>query len=513
MVISAPCKWPRMLFCLLLAATLAIGLSSVDIWAQAPFSGFGPPGSASSQFGAPDGPRDEQTRPGRMDFVPQANGHGVTITDVRIIGNETVPTARIRSLIRTRPGRNFDPELVQTDARQLTLSKPKLFRDVRTYTQQTAQGMVVTFEVFELPRIRYIEFVGNRAVTTRTLTKQTGLQEGNALDVYDVGVARRKIEEYYQAQGYPGTQVDVLKGTDPEDRGVVFLINEDHKQKIWDVDFVGNTIVSDARLKTLIKSKPGFLKHLFGGKFNRRQVEEDVLRLTEYYRGLGYFNAEIGREIQWDEDGEWADITFVVREGPQYHVRNVSIVGARVFNTEDLLSKLELTGGKPYKGDHMNRDLNTLREIYGSQGYIFADIRAEPRYLGELGQLDLVYDVREGDQYRVGRINVHIAGVSPHTRTNTILNRVSLQPGDIIDIRELRDSERRLKASQLFVNEPQRGVAPKIVVRPPDLETIARQQRQSHTTHYRGQSPDGYGPRAQPRLLDLDVYTPQHQLR
>ena len=44
-----------------------------------------------------------------------------------------------------------------------------------------------------------------------------------------------------------------------------------------------------------------------------------------------------------------------------------------------------------------------------------------------------------------------------------MLNRLSLKPGDIVDIRELRASERRLKASGLFLVDPTKGAVPKIV--------------------------------------------------
>jgi outer membrane protein insertion porin family len=119
--------------------------------------------------------------------------------------------------------------------------------------------------------------------------------------------------------------------------------------------------------------------------------------------------------------------------------------------------------------------------------------------------MDLVYTIEEGAVYRVGRINVHIDGEFSHTRNNVVLNRLSLQPGDIIDIREVRDSERRLKASQLFLNEPARGVTPRIVVRPPelkDLEKLAREGGDApRTTRYRGQSPD-----PPERVIDLNVF-------
>ena len=59
----------------------------------------------------------------------------------------------------------------------------------------------------------------------------------------------RKIETYYQTKGFNDVKVDVLEGNKPSDRGAVYLINEGKAQKVWAVEFEGNTIASDGRLK------------------------------------------------------------------------------------------------------------------------------------------------------------------------------------------------------------------------------------------------------------------------
>jgi outer membrane protein insertion porin family len=133
---------------------------------------------------------------------------------------------------------------------------------------------------------------------------------------------------------------------------------------------------------------------------------------------------------------------------------------------------------------------------------VFADVQADPRFLEEPGQLDLVYRVKEGDVFRVGEVNVHIAGEFPHTRDSVVLNRMSLRPGDIIDMREIRASERRLKASQLFETNPAEGEAPKIIVRPPGLNAVGGVASvTAQNTAIRGQSPDSEEPKQyyQPR--------------
>ena len=75
---------------------------------------------------------------------------------------------------------------------------------------------------------------------------------------------------------------------------------------------------------------------------------------------------------------------------------------------------------------------------------------------------------------------------------------LSVRTGDIVDIREVRASERRLKASQLFENDPANGKAPRIVIRPPQLED-AESLAAARGGTLRGQSPDE---------VTLDIYLP-----
>lgn len=432
-----------------------------DSFPVAPAPAYGGPGEAAGGIpgGLAGGPSVAPAAPGKL------------VDEVKVVGNKTTPLTKIQSYIKTRKGRDFDPEMVQADVRRLTQSS--LFRDVRTSTQPTPSGgVIVTFTVIERPVIGEILFIGNKGLTDKTLLKQSDLKKGDSLNQYSVEEARRKVEEYYHTKGHPKTTVTILEGNQPQDRRVVFLIDEDQLQRIESVGFVGNTIASDDRLKTLIESKPGFLWYFFSGKVDRKKIDEDIEKLTAYYRSLGYFRARISREMEFDPSNSWLTLTFVIDEGPRYEVRSVAVIGNDKFTTDRLMEKLELKSGEYFNQARMNRDVNSIRDTYGSEGYIFADIQADPRFLEEPGQLDLVYRIKEGEPWRVGTINVKIAGDYPHTRHSAVLNRISLRPGDLIDIREVRRSEQRLKASQLFEIDPSKGSPPQLAVIPPDLKDL-----------------------------------------
>ena len=268
-------------------------------------------------------------------------------------------------------------------------------------------------------------------------------------------------------------------------------------------DLRENTIASDARLKTQIKSKPGILWY-FGGKTNNDQIQQDIERLTAYYRGLGFFKARVSREIELTESRKWMDVKFIIDEGPRYRIRSVRTVGNERFADGQLREKITLGEGEYFNLAKMRADLVTLRDHYGSQGYIAADINGNPTFLEEPGELDLVYKIAEGDQYRVGRIFVNIDGDHSHTRRKVVLNRLSFRSGDVVDIREIRNSERRLQASQLFLHNPAQGVTPKIVVKPlgPGQSRIASQPGSTSTA---GSTSRGQSPENSARAILIDV--------
>jgi outer membrane protein insertion porin family len=436
------------------------------------------------------------------------------VVEVRIVGNK-IPLEKITPFIRTRAGRPFDQDLVEEDVRRLDSSK--MFVNVKTYFQKVPGGRTVIYEVMERPILIDVKFVGNSKVSKKKLQKEAGLKAGDPLDPFAVEEARRKLEEYYRTSGYNKSRVTLLEGDKPQDRNAIFLLNEGVKQKVQYVTFVGNSIASDARLRTQIHTRNPYV-YLFKGELNRQDLDEDVERLTAYYRGLGFFRARIGREVhEYDinehsapelitsralrtidqfETVQWLVVTFIIDEGPRYKIGNVSVAGNTKYTSEELLTDLKLKSGDYFNQAKMTSDVTALQDRYGGVGYVFTDIKADPRFLEEPGTLDLVYKIKEGDRYTVGKIVAAIKGDYPHTKITTIMNRLSVHPGDIVDIREIRASERRLRASQLFENNPANGAAPKIVYSPPDKEMneednptqMARKPKSP--PKYRGQSPD-----------------------
>lgn len=475
----------------LVAVALALGLNALPTISLAQQSPAAAPAAAPPPAGA--------TSP-VLGPPPLAAPAPERVVDIRVIGNRTISREKVLANIGTRIGSVFDEPTYEKDVRKL--SAKNWFVHVRPQAEHVAGGVIITLEVVERPVIEQVQFVGNLKVKSRkTLEKESGVKKGDSLDPYAIQDGARKLESFYQGKGFNNVKVTVLEGTKPTDRRVVYLINEGRVQKFSKVTFVGNSysFAPDGRLKSIVQSRPPMF-WLFKGQVDPKKMEEDVGKLEDYYRSFGYFGAKIGREYEFNENEDRVSLVFYIHEGPRYKVRSITFMGNSVYPEEALTNDRKLSPGDYFDQHKMNADIGTIKDIYGSNGYVFADVVPELNFELEPGQLDIIYQVGEGSQYRVGEISIVIKGENPHTRQSTILNRLSMRPGEIADIRDFRSSERRIKSSALFNVDPSKGETPKVVFSQPDgEESVASKKRASgkktgNPDSFRGQSPDGRPP-------------------
>lgn len=456
--------------CLILFSAVSLVANATSRYAMAQMpGGGGAPGGAGPGAPAFVDPkfRDRVWEEGG----PRLSGlsQGKLIKGIQIVGNESISRHKILSYMQTRQDRNYDEKQLQTDIHELY--RTELFRKITPSIAEYEDGVLVRLEIVEQPTVTEVIFQGNTRLDDKMLSKHCGIEVGDPANPFSTDMARQRLIDLYLENGFNQVAIVTREGNKAGDRRIYFEISEGPLERIWSIKFVGNEAFPDGLLATKIQSKDsryGLTTWAFN-KANMLKIQEDKERLVAYYRSLGYFMARVDYQVSYYDSGEFLDVTFVIDEKQRFKVRNVSVVGNEFFPSDILLSELSLNPGDYFNLTNMNRDQRKLRnEYYGREGFVFVDIVAEPRFLEEPGQLDLVFRINEGDRYRAGEINVHIAGDSSHTQHNVVLNLLGIRPGEIIDLQELENSERRLRFSQIFETNPTIGEPPRVEVRPPD---------------------------------------------
>lgn len=426
--------------------------------------GGGPPGGG----GAPPGLEKPKFREHihRQGGLPLHRKKGdALVAGTRIVGNRAISTHRIAQQLQTRKGRFFDQETVFGDIRRL--NDMGTFENVTFDIEEREDGYFVTFYVEERPVISRVVYHGNQALNDRELAGRAGLSESDPLSEFSVDWARRRLLDYYQEEGFNRVSIQSKIGLEGDPGAVVFRINEGPLERIADLRVEGATIVSEARLKKIIKSRGPFggVYPYFNNEADLAKIDRDVEILESYYHDLGFLTATAGRRLEYDETGKWLTVTFVINEGERFRVNNIQIEGNQFITKESIRRRLELKSGDMFNGTVMRRDVGEITYGYGELGFIYAEVEPQTIMRDDESAVDLVYKITEGDRWKIGKILVNIDGEPHLMRETTMLNLIEQREGDWIDRRKLELDRVRLERSQLLETNPQ-------VAEPPDIKVV-----------------------------------------
>lgn len=401
------------------------------------------------------------------------------VEDVRVSGLE-MTTQQFNQIIKTRIGARFNRQRLEEDKRALLQTKQ--FVDVAISTSwrpDAPDKVVVNFDLTPRRMMRYVLVVGNRKIAKLDILDELGIKPGETrMDPYEVENGRLRIVELYKSKDYPAPHVEILRGDRPEDVGVIYLVDEGRKQKVVETKFVGNTIASSARLRSLIAVKPGFL-YFIGGAFSRERLDADVAKLTEYYRALGFFDARIDATYEEGEgfaglgkENAWVSVRFIIDEGPRYKIRNFIFEGNKVVSTAELEKLLKVKRGARYNQTEIELDRIALRYKYQDLGYVRADVVPTQLFTDEPGVVDIRYTITEDHRYRVRDVIVDYVGTESRTMTSVVLNMLDVAPGELLNGKKIRMSENTLKQSGYFNDKPNEGQLPEIAVVPDESRSF-----------------------------------------
>ena len=374
------------------------------------------------------------------------------IVDVIIEGHETIAEHAIQHYLKVKKGRVVTPHEVREDV--AALQRTHWFSSVRPIYRRTSAGLVLVYEVRERPIIRTVQFIGNKKIKTGELEAQTGLRPNQPFDVSLNREAVARIKSIYLEKGYRHAQVELTQGHDPSDRAVVITIHEGPKTHVHAIRFEGNGFTRDT-LDTVLRTKLASKMSLFwtfGGTYNPQLVENDVITVTQYYNNLGYFDAKVSQRVEESDDHKSATIIFTVDEGSRYQVRHIELVGYEAIGRDQLNSSPKLKPGDFFNYRHMQQDVGKMKDLYDTQGRLFAQVVPTPIFLDEPGVIDLEYRINEDKPYLVGDIKVRFLNDTSHTREDVILNTVArmIKPGQLANGRKIDLARRRVMSSQLW---------------------------------------------------------------
>jgi outer membrane protein assembly factor BamA len=176
-----------------------------------------------------------------------------------------------------------------------------------------------------------------------------------------------------------------------------------HPVVVRNMDFPGAATDEIPALQAAAKS-------LAGQEYLRTKMRvQERLNLLPVYRSRGYLKAKFADSLaKVAEDGAQTlvDVSFPVTPGHEYKLTNMQFVGNGVFSADQLQGLIHLKNGEPANAVQLSDDLEAIRKLYGTKGYLGARVDPNPDMDDAKSTVSYRLNVTEGDQYRMGELSI-----------------------------------------------------------------------------------------------------------
>src|SRR5438093_924142 len=177
------------------------------------------------------------------------------------------------------------------------------------------------------------------------------------------------------------------------------------------------------------------------GRLDEVQLEQDLDKIREFYQDHGYIDVEVKSVRRERTEKGPMVITVVISEGPQYHVRKLTVSGYQATSEDKIRALLKMKEGSVYSPKQLRDDAKAVADAYGSGGYVDLVVLPEGEPAGP-AQIDVHYKIEEGDRSFVNRINIE---GNTRTKDKVIRREVLVAPGDVFNTVQVDITKKRLE--------------------------------------------------------------------
>lgn len=330
----------------------------------------------------------------------------------------------------------------------------RYFADVKVGAE--IEGDSLDLEVFlkERPRVFNWEFEGISTGKKKDIMEKLQLRRNSELSDYVLDKNVKLIKEYWKEKGFRNAKVNYRIEQDSvrdQYANVIFEIDRGERVKIGRINFDGNSVFDDKRLRrTFKKTHQKSINFFKSTRLKEKEYDEDKDLLIDFYNSKGYRNAHILSDSIYEYEPNRLAIDLKVAEGNKYYIRDIAWVGNSVYSTEQLQNMFAVKKGDTYDKKSMHKRLGIGREenpedmsvksLYQNSGYLMSQIEPTETIIGA-DSIDLELKIFEGKQFTINEV-----GITGNVRVDDEVIRRELytRPGELYDRSMLMQTIRML---------------------------------------------------------------------
>jgi outer membrane protein insertion porin family len=340
---------------------------------------------------------------------------GGRVVEVRFEGGAQFDETRVRSQLRTQPGRPYETAALDDDLARLR-TIPGV-ANATASTERRPEGVAVVFRLtpaadrvvaVEGPtgkggeRVVEIRISGNRRIEADAIRARITTKPGDRYNAAQVAEDVRQIHSL-------GFFQDVRVRSEATAGGRVLTFEIVENPVVRQVTIAGNDAIDSDRIRDQLTLTTGATLDL-------PLLYENRDRIEALYRSEGYYQAAVRYEIK-TLPNDAVGVNFEVNEGKKLKLREIRFEGNENLTDAELRRGMRtkpwrfwswvtryLDKSGTYAEPVFMQDLQGVEKKYGEAGYIRADI-GEPQVETVKDGIEVVVPITEGDRFKVGKLD------------------------------------------------------------------------------------------------------------
>lgn len=193
--------------------------------------------------------------------------------------------------------------------------------------------------------------------------------------------------------------------------GNVLIVSVAERPTISNIVFEGNDDIKDEQLQESLDSS----NIRVGEPLDRTVISSIETGLKDFFYSIGKYNAEV-TAIVTPLPRNRVDVKLLFEEGDAAEIRQINIVGNKVFEDDELFKQMELKFDAPwwnflsetrYQQQTLAGDMEIIESYYKDRGYLqFAITSTQVSMTPEKDGIYVTLNVTEGEQYNVSEIEL-----------------------------------------------------------------------------------------------------------
>ena len=375
--------------------------------------------------------------------VSYNDGKKYTLGEISVSGNTAFNDGTIVTYSGLRKGSEIKipGEAISTAIKKLWGSK--LFSDIEIYVTKIEGGTAyLEIRLSDLPQLNELKINGIKKGKKESIIKDNKLNKGVKVTENLITTTKNFLTKKYQKQGFYNSKIHIntieVKDSIQTARvNMVLNIDKGEKVKIQNIDFNGNNVLSDKRLRKSMKGtkKINRLRILKRSKFIDSTYQADLGHVIDTYKENGYRDARILSDSIIINDDKTISLIVNVNEGEQYTFGDISFIGNTVYTNEQLNRLVRINKGDTYNGillqkriaDNSKPDAFDITNQYQNNGYLFSSINPV-EVSADNNVIDIEIRISEGKPAYFNSVSV--TG-NDKTNDHVIYREIRTRPGQL----------------------------------------------------------------------------------